>query len=150
GINFRLKLVAADLAAGVLNATGLPAVRTGSFMLFGNEKLAIGDVCSGLRSLLALLSIGALYAWLVRGRGKAAVIAILLFTVPAAVVGNGLRIGLVAYLVNWLGQATVFKPLVGSWDLHLFTGALIFISALGVLLGVTWVVDRLQPQGKVP
>jgi exosortase len=141
GMNFRLKLMAADLAAVVLNSTGLPAVRSGSFMLFGNEKLAIGDVCSGLRSLLSLLSIGVLYAWLIRPKGRAHVLAVLAATVPAAIIGNGLRIGLVSYLVFWLGQAVVFKPLIGSWDLHLFTGAFIFVGALGILTAVGSLVD---------
>lgn len=135
GMNFRLKLLASDLAAWALNMTGLPAVREGSFMLFGDEKLAIGDVCSGLRSLLSLLAVGVLYAWLIRGKGRAQTLAVLLATVPAAVVGNGLRIGLVSYLVYWLGQGAVFKPLVGSWDLHLFTGAVIFVGAFAVLIG---------------
>jgi exosortase len=141
GMNFKLKLLAADLAAMVLNSTGLPAVRAGSFMLFGDEKLAIGDVCSGLRSLLALLSVGVLYAWMIRGKGKGHVLAVLAATVPAAIIGNGLRIGLVCYLVSWLGPHKVFTPLVGSWDLHLFTGAIIFAGALGILAGVTALID---------
>jgi len=147
-MNFSLKLMASDMAAWVLNMTGLPAIRTGSYMLFGQEKLAIGDVCSGLRSLLALLSIGVLYAWIIRGRGKAHVLAVLLAMVPAAIVGNGLRIGMVCYLVHWLGQDAVFKPLIADWDLHLFSGAIIFAGALGILIGVTALMDALRPAGK--
>lgn len=142
GINFRLKFIASDMAAWLLNMTGLPAVRTGSFMLFGEEKLAIGDVCSGLRSLLALLSIGVLHAWMVRGRGRLQVLAVLLATIPAAIIGNGLRIWVVSYLVYKLGQEAVFKPLVGSWDLHLLTGGIIFLGALGILAGVTALMDK--------
>lgn len=144
GINFTLKLMAADMAAAFLNATGLPAVRTGSFMLFGNEKLAIGDVCSGLRSLLSLLSIGVLFAWMIRSRGWANVVAVLAAMVPAAIIGNGLRIGLVAYLVHWLGHEKVFTPLVASWDLHLFTGAIIFIAAFLTLFAASSLVDWLR------
>lgn len=144
GINFTLKLMAADMAAAFLNATGLPAVRTGSFMLFGDEKLAIGDVCSGLRSLLSLLSIGVLFAWMIRSRGWANVLAVLAAMLPAAIIGNGLRIGLVAYLVHWLGHEKVFVPLVASWDLHLFTGAVIFIGAFLTLFAASSLVDWLR------
>lgn len=143
GINFTLKLAAADIAAMLLNATGMPAVRTGSFMLFGSEKLAIGDVCSGLRSLLSLLTIGVLYAWLIRRKGTANVLAVLAAMLPAAIIGNGLRIGLVAYLVHWLGHDPVFTPFIGSWDLHLFTGAVIFAAALAVLAGASGMVDAI-------
>jgi exosortase len=137
--------MAADMATGLLNLVNLPAIRQGSYMVFGDERLAVGDVCSGLRSLLALLSLGVLYAWLVRERGKVHVAAVLLMAVPAAIVGNGLRIFLVSCLVMALGQKAVFEPRIGSWDLHLFTGAVIFIAAFGCLYLVTWALDRILP-----
>jgi exosortase/archaeosortase family protein len=105
-------------------------------------------VCSGLRSLLALLSLGVLYAWTLRDRGPANVLATLAAAVPAAVVGNGLRICLVAYLVTWLGPEAVFAPRVGTWDLHLLTGAVIFAAALACLFGVNALVERLKPRGR--
>ena len=141
-MNFSLKLLAADMATGLLNLVGLPAIRQGSYMIFGVDKLAVGDVCSGLRSLLALLSLSVLYAWMVRGRGKAHVLGVLLMAVPAAIVGNGVRIFLVSCLVFGVGQKAVFQPRIGSWDLHLFTGAFIFIAAFGCLYLVTAVLDR--------
>lgn len=145
-LNFSLKLTAADMATGLLNLVGLPAIRTGSFMVFGNEKLAVGDVCSGLRSLLALLSLSVLYAWMVREKGKAHVLAVLAMAIPAAVIGNGLRIFLVSCLVLSFGQKAVFTPLIGSWDLHLFTGAIIFIAAFGCLFLVSLVLEKVRPR----
>jgi exosortase len=145
-MNFSLKLMAADMATGLLNLVGLPAIRQGSFMVFGSEKLAVGDVCSGLRSLLALLSLSVLYAWMVREKGKRHVLAILVMAIPAAIIGNGIRIFLVSCLVMALGQATVFKPLIGSWDLHLFTGAIIFIAAFTCLYVVSLLLEKL-PSG---
>lgn len=144
-MNFSLKLMAADMATSLLNLVNLPAIRTGSYMIFGEERLAVGDVCSGLRSLLALLSLGVLYAWMVRDRGRLHVAAVLLMTVPAAIVGNGLRIFLVSCMVMAMGQEAVFKPRIGSWDLHLFTGAIIFIAAFTCLYVVTWMLDRMLP-----
>jgi exosortase len=143
GMNFTLKLKAADLATFLLDATGLPSIRQGSFMMFGDQRLAIGDVCSGLRSLLALLSLGVLYAYLVRDKGRFHVLAVLATCVPAAIIGNGVRIFVVAYLVTWLGPATVFKPLIGSWDLHLFTGAFIFAADFACLYLVILILDKI-------
>ena len=133
------------MATGLLNLVGMPAIRQGSYMIFGNDKLAVGDVCSGLRSLLALIDLGVLYAYLVRDRGKAHVAAVLAMAIPAAIAGNGVRIFLVSCLVSALGPAAVFKPRVGSWDLHLFTGAFIFIAAFACLYLAVWAVDRLAP-----
>lgn len=147
-MNFSLKLMAADLATGLLNLIGLPAIRQGSYMIFGEDKLAIGDVCSGLRSLLALLSLGVLYAWMQRDKGKTQVLGILMMAVPAAIIGNGLRIFLVSCLVIGLGQKTVFRPLIGTWDLHLFTGAIIFIAAFSCLYLASALLERLTGRAK--
>jgi exosortase len=147
-LNFTLKLKAADLATFFLDSTGLPAIRQGSFMLFGEERLAIGDVCSGLRSLLSLLSLSVLYAYLIRDKGKLHIIGILLTGIPAAIIGNGVRIFLVAYLVTWLGSKTVFKPIIASWDLHLFTGGIIFIAAFGCLYLINVVLDKLPNKSR--
>lgn len=147
GMNFTLKLLAADLATSLLNLTGMPAIRQGSFMIFGAERLAIGDVCSGLRSLLALLSLSVLYAWLIRDKGRIHLASVLLTALPAAIIGNGIRIFLVAYLVHWAGADFVFKPIAGDWDLHLLTGAIIFIAAFGCLYLVTVLLDRMLVAG---
>jgi exosortase len=145
-MNFSLKLLASDLATALLNLIGLPAIRQGSYMIFGDEKLAVGDVCSGLRSLLALLSLGVLYAWMIRDKGKAHVWAVLLMAIPAAIVGNGIRIFLVSLLVIWLGQEAVFRSIIGTWDLHLFTGAIIFAAAFCCLWLVSLILDKAMPR----
>jgi exosortase len=151
GLNFRLKLVAADLATSLLNLAGLPAIREGSYMLFGEEKLAVGDVCSGLRSLLSLVALGVLYAWLVRARGWLHVLAVTAAIMPAAVLGNGLRIFVVSGLVYFLGTEPVFKPLFGDVDVHLLTGGIIFAGAFLTLFAVSSAMDLLAGRkGKKP
>ncbi len=145
GLNFKLKFWASDLAATLLNQTGLIAIREGSFMLFENAQLAIGDVCSGLRSLLSLVALGVLYTWLIRHRGIPHIIAIIFTIIPAAVLGNGLRIFLVSYLVHWFGESAVFTPIYGDYDLHLFTGFVIFAGAFGCLFGVQLLMDKIRP-----
>jgi exosortase len=151
GLNFRLKLVAADLATSLLNLAGLPAIREGSYMLFGEEKLAVGDVCSGLRSLLSLIALGVLYAWLVRAKGWLHVLAVAAAIVPAAVMGNGLRIFVVSGLVYFLGTEPVFKPLFGDVDAHLLTGGIIFAGAFLTLFAVSSAMDALtRRKGKAP
>jgi exosortase len=142
-LNFSLKLMAADMATWILNLVGMPAIRQGSYMLFGTDKLAVGDVCSGLRSLLALLDLGVLFAYMVRDRGRLQVLVVLLMAIPAAIVGNGLRIFIVSCLVSFMGQEFVFKPRIGTWDIHLLTGAIIFIAAFGCLFLAVSLVDKL-------
>lgn len=141
GLNFKLKLVAADFATFLLDISGIPAIREGSYMLFGEQKLAVGDVCSGLRSLLSLVALGVLFAWLVRGKGWHHVVAVALAIVPAAVLGNGMRIFAVSTLVYFLGTEPVFRPLIGSVDIHLLTGGIIFGGAFLTLFAVSQAMD---------
>ena len=74
----------------------------------------------------------------------ASLLAVLCTSVPAAIVGNGIRIFLVSCLVIGFGQKKVFQPLIGSWDLHLFTGAVIFIAAFACLYGASHLLERIQ------
>lgn len=143
-LNFNLKLQASDFAASLLDLFGMPTIREGSYLIFGKEKLVVGDVCSGLRSLLSLFALGILYAYLVREKGRSQVAAVLLATLPAAVIGNGIRIFVVCLLVAGLGSEAVFKPMVGSVDLHLITGGLIFLGAFSVLFGLSAAIEALR------
>lgn len=148
GLNFKLKLVAADFATFLLDSSGIPAIREGSYMLFGEERLAVGDVCSGLRSLISLVALGVLHAYTLRTKGWFHVVAILLAIVPAAVLGNGLRIALVSLLVHFLGTEPIFKPLVSDIDIHLLTGGIIFAGAFATLFAVSKLADALTGKFK--
>lgn len=141
GLNFKLKLIAADVATFLLDASGIPAIREGSYMLFGDERLAVGDVCSGLRSLLSLVALGFLYAYVVRAKGWLQVLAVMAAIVPAAVLGNGLRIALVSMLVHFLGTEPIFKPIVADVDVHLLTGGIIFGGAFATLFAVSQLTE---------
>ena len=136
GLNFKLKFWASDLAASILNFAGVAAIREGSFMLFNEEKLAIGDVCSGLRSLISLVALGVLFTWFNREKGPIHVTAVLLSILPAAILGNGLRIFIISLAVNSFGGSIVFTPIILDYDLHLISGMFIFMGAFASLLGV--------------
>ncbi len=150
GLGFKLKLLATDLATHLLNVTGLTAVRSGAYLLFGEEKLAVGDVCSGLSSLMTLIALAVLYAYLLRRKGSATVIAVLLAAAPAAVAGNVLRITVVAWLVQLIGKEAVFRPLVGDWDLHLITGGVLFVGAFATVFAAALAAEALTGKGHRP
>ena len=69
----------------------LPMVHDGSFVHFGNDFLLIGDVCGGLRSLIAMLALGALMAYFGRCRLWAR-FAIFVIAGPIAIASNVFRI----------------------------------------------------------
>jgi exosortase len=134
-INLLLKLLVTRAAVMALDVVGVPVVMEGAKLQMQNGDLVVGDVCSGLRSMSALIALGVLYAyiygrrsWLTRGALLGAVI-------PAALGANMLRIFLNVLFVHFFGKELLFRPLynssfTGVVDLHLLSGFLVFIVAL--------------------
>ena len=102
-----LQLLASNLAANVLAASGATVVRTGNLLTLSNVTLEVVESCSGLHSIVALLSLitvarllGAVPPW------RAATLAAL--AVPVAIAGNALRIassgGMALMLGPWAAR----------------------------------------------
>jgi exosortase len=93
-IAFELKEIAVDGAVAVGNTFGLQAVREGATIRVPGqvEPLLVADACGGLRSLLALTTLGYCLAFFLGSRSWLRRVVILLLTVPVAVMVNILRI----------------------------------------------------------
>jgi exosortase len=102
-MSFNMKMMAANAATYMIKLMGVPAVREGSIVyLKPGTFLTVGDPCSGLRSLIALTALGALYAYLVKVSVTRKILLFLL-SIPIALGANILRIILlllVAYAYN--------------------------------------------------
>jgi len=66
-ISFKMKLFAANIATDLLNWIGLYAVQEGSIIKMASAYVIVDDVCSGLRSLIALAALGSIF-FLLAGR----------------------------------------------------------------------------------
>ena len=167
-VSFRMKMVAARGAVKTVNtlypAAGVPPPQ-GSRVDFWtrsgqHDKLVVGDVCSGLRSLIALLAFGALFAYVssVKLWKK-----LLLFaaSVPTALVANLLRILLILLIaimwgspaaveVNYLAQVGLGR-VAGTWGTaHDITGILIYVVAFIVLFSFERLLIRLGGRAQQP
>ena len=118
-----LQTIAARVASGVLHGVGVPLTRDGNSLLLPGMTLEVADACSGIRSLTVLLALGALWAYLERGKP---VRRALLFaaTVPLAVLGNAIRVTLSALGVYLVG------PWVAEGIAHEATGLVVFAVTL--------------------
>jgi len=124
-----LKLIASEASTKILDFLGYIVVREGSIIYFPHTKLIVGDVCSGLRSLISLLALGVPFVYFIRARWwrKGLMLAALF---PVAMFCNVIRI-----LV--LGLATYYwGPEVASGFLHDASGILIFVGDLMLLWGI--------------
>lgn len=135
GLNLKLKLLATSAALQLLDLTGVLAVQDGSTIILTDDTLTVGNVCSGLRSIISLLALGALYAWLfrgtVRGEHRAGVrikqVMLFVLSIPVAMAANILRIYFLGLVAESYGSA------VATGLVHDISGYLLFAVAFGLL-----------------
>ncbi len=124
-----MKIFATASGATTLEFFGVPVVREGFQLYFPSSMLVVGNPCSGLRSLLALLALGSLYAFFYEELLWKRVF-IFLAAVPLAVACNIARVILLSVIAYKFGS----KAATGI--LHDVSGMLVFAAALVCLIGM--------------
>lgn len=128
-ISFKMKLLAAKAATFLINKLGIRAFCDGSIVYLPNTILTVGSPCSGLRSLIALLGLGALFAY-VADLPKAKKYLLFLVSIPLAFMGNILRITLLLWIAYKYGSE------VATGKFHDYSGYAIFVFTLFGLIGM--------------
>jgi len=127
-VAFPLQLIAAGLAVDALHVLGIPALLEGNIIHLPNAQLFVAEACSGLRSLMALLTLGVIFAYFFR-RSTWERILIVFSAIPIAIVVNAFRVALTGVLTRKLGQEAA-----GGW-IHTTEGFFTFGLAFLLLLG---------------
>jgi len=125
-ITFPMQLLASRLASSWLELVQVPVLRNGNILVLSSYSLEVVEACSGVRSLMTLISLAFAYGYLVESRRWVRCVLALLM-VPSAIVTNAIRVTIVGILAHKFGPATA------EGFLHLFSGWLIFLSALVLL-----------------
>ena len=134
-IAFPLQLIAAKSAVYSLQELGIPALVEGNIIHLAHAELFVADACSGLRSLLALITLGIVFAYFFK-RGVLWVQLILVAsTIPIAIFVNSFRVALTGLLAHHFGQE------VATGAIHDFQGIITFSLALLILLGEGRLID---------
>jgi exosortase len=128
-VSFNLKLLAARAGSAIAAHLGIPLVRSGVTIHLPAGSLRIADPCSGLRSLIALVALGALYAYLMKGPTWKRVV-LFASAVPLAVIANVVRISVLCAVANVWGVDTA----LGFF--HDFSGLFLFLIAFAGLVVV--------------
>ena len=101
--SFPLKLIVANLGTSLLNLFGLPIFREGAIVHLARTTLTIDDPCSGIRSLISLLALGALIAY-ISNMGLLKKMILFISAIPIAIFTNVLRVCALILAANWLGS----------------------------------------------
>ncbi len=143
-IAFPLQLLASRFASAVLELIGVPVLRQGNVMQLANTTLEVADACSGIRSLLSLITLAIIYGYFMEKRLLRRIIYVLA-AVPIAVVANGLRV------VGTGALAHYWDPGKAEGFFHIFSGWVIFVLAMVMLFSVDnllRLIDQLHGRGE--
>ena len=142
-IAFPLQLLASQVGEVSLDAAGIPALREGNVIVLANITLEVAEACSGIRSLISLLTLGIIFGYFVDPRP--AVRAILaLATIPIAVFANGLRVSGTGIAAHYYGASAA------EGFFHTFSGWIVFIVAFSMLFLVQRLLHMVSPPPAVP
>lgn len=128
-VAFPMQLFASGLAERVVQTIGIPVFRGGNILHLSNTTLEVVDACSGLRSLMSMLAMSAAMAHLF-GRSKKRKCVLFISAVPIAIFVNIIRLTFTAVLASRFGEK------IAQGFLHEFSGWMIFILGLGMLISV--------------
>ena len=163
-VAFPLQLFASRCAVWSMSLWGIPVLRQGNVIELlprgarETKKLEVVEACSGIRSLMTLLTLAVVFAYFTypksndgdddQGKGifwwvksypfwRSAIIVIAAF--PIAILTNALRVSGTGVLSHYYGTE------VADGFFHSFSGWVIYIVAFLMLFAVAWVTDRFRP-----
>jgi exosortase len=134
-LSFKLKVFAAQLAAAILNNhLRIPCIQDGSTIRMQHTQVIVDDVCSGLRSLISLTALGAIFAyWIKANVFKKALV--FLSTIPIAVITNAMRIVFLSSVSEiWGAQYAI-------GFVHDLSGLVVFALAFVLLFAVVKLLE---------
>jgi exosortase len=165
-IAFPLQLFASRCAVAAMSAFEIPVLRQGNvieLMPMGAtepKRLAVVEACSGIRSLMTLVTLAVVYAYFTRPNrytrlGRAArgtrayrtfaflrAVILVAAAVPIAILTNAARVSGTGVLAHYYGTK------VADGFFHSFSGWVIYIVAAALLFATGWAIDRLGRIGK--
>jgi exosortase len=129
-----LQTVSAIGTENVAYIFGIPVQREGLILHTTAGAFEVGLPCSGLRSILSLLTIGVIFAFILEG-GMLMKLIIIASSIPLALAGNILRITSVLAVANKYGTEVAMNYFEGFSNLILFSIALLGLFLVGRCFG---------------
>src|SRR5713226_9509204 len=134
-ITFPLQLIASRFATFWLEVAQVPVLREGNVLILPNYSLEVVEACSGIRSLMTLITLAVAYGYLVEPRRWVRYLLVILM-IPIAIVSNAIRImgtGVLTYH---------FGPKAAEGFFHEFSGWVIFLAALILMFASHSILKR--------
>ena len=124
-----LQILASKLGSSLLYIIGMPVVREGNIINLPSFSLDVVEACSGLRSLVSLITLSVFYGYL-QEAGFWRRSCLVLSSIPIAILANGFRI----MGAGLLGEYWGLEKAEGVF--HTFSGIVVFAISFGLLIFV--------------
>lgn len=134
-----LQFKASQLGTDLIAWRNIPVRATGNVIQIPGQRLFVAEACSGLRSLTALIALGVMIGGMYLATLPARLL-LLLLAIPVAILVNGFRIFLTAFLMYFV------DPALGRGFMHESEGWALFLVAFAILGLIAWVVRLVEKQ----
>ena len=141
-VAFPLQLLASRFAEGTLAACQVPVFREGNVINLANTSIEIAEACSGIRSLIALLTLGIVYGYFMEARLWVRIV-LALATIPVAIAANAFRVAGTGLAAHFYGSAAA------QGFFHSFSGWLVFLVAFAMLFALHRILLLIRRAGQV-
>lgn len=132
-----LQTASTEATFALFKPTGLPVLRNGFLLTFPTLQIEVAKECSGIRSSVMLLLTGLILAHLFL-RSFWSKLIFVLFIVPFSVIKNAIRIFTLSMLAMYVNPGFLYGRL------HHEGGIVFFLIALGGLLFLLWILQRIE------
>jgi exosortase len=171
-IAFPLQLFASRCAVAAMSFFNIPVLRQGNIIELmplgatAPKRLAVVEACSGIRSLMTLVTLAVVYAYFTRPKTTRSSnpetcsseeqplnktlksfifwrsVTLVLAAVPIAILTNALRVSGTGVLAHYYGTR------VADGFFHTFSGWVIYVVAAVMLFATGWTLDRVVRRGQ--
>ena len=167
-IAFPLQLFASRCAVSAMWFLNIPVLRQGNVIEMmprgatEPKRLAVVEACSGIRSLMTLITLAVIYAYFTKPKGLYVAgdddkktqsrvrtslssitfwrsLILIVSAVPIAILTNAVRVSGTGVLAHYYGTR------VADGFFHSFSGWVVYIAAALLLFATAWIFDRIVP-----
>jgi exosortase len=142
-IAFPLQLLASRFGEAAMGAADVPVLREGNVLILANTTLEVAEACSGIRSLVSLLTLAIVFGYFSDRRMWVRTV-VAVSSIPVAVITNGIRVAGTGIAAHRFGAAAA------EGFFHEFSGWLVFLAAFALMLGIQQAISRLAPEAAAP
>jgi exosortase len=137
-ITFPLQLVASRAGEVAIAAAGIPVLREGNVIVLAHTTLEVAEACSGIRSLITLVTLGLVYGYFADARLWVRS-ALVVSAIPIAILANAARVAGTGMAAQWWGTAAA------EGFFHEFSGWIVFVVAFAMMIVVQTLIARVAP-----